>query len=80
MLEPIVNVGKIHIEGCSDCLQRCFFCSICFNQNDPLFSFQLEKVYQCDECGALSHAKCFNRERRRDDWKCTRCERIRRKQ
>jgi hypothetical protein len=79
MLEPIVNVGKIHIEGCQECMQRSFFCSICFNQNDPLFSFQLEKVYRCDECGSLAHLKCFNRERRKDDWSCGKCDRIRRK-
>ena len=80
MLEPIVACGKLHIEGCPECEQRSFFCSICFNVNDHLFSFQLERVYQCDECGTLSHQKCFNKQRKRGEWKCSRCERIRRKQ
>jgi hypothetical protein len=79
MMEPVVENGKIHIEGCEECSQRAFFCSICKDQNYPLFSYQLEKVYQCDECGSLSHLKCFKRERRHDDWKCSRCERLRKK-
>lgn len=79
MLEPLVYCGKIHIEGCSECQQRSFLCQICINPNEFLFSFQLDKVYQCDGCGALSHLKCYNKVRKTQNWQCSRCERIRRK-
>uniref|UniRef100_A0A7E4V0H7 Phorbol-ester/DAG-type domain-containing protein n=1 Tax=Panagrellus redivivus TaxID=6233 RepID=A0A7E4V0H7_PANRE len=77
MLRPIVDCGKKHIESCQSCRQRSFICSVCMNQNELLYPFQLEKSYQCDACGDMMHLRCYKRVKK--NWRCARCDRIRRK-
>ncbi|MFH4973636.1 hypothetical protein AB6A40_000345 [Gnathostoma spinigerum] len=74
-IEPLVQYGRYHIEGCRCCRAQAFVCELCDKKDDLLFPFQLEKVDRCSDCGSLSHLKCaVERKRRREP--CPKCARI----
>ena len=47
------------VKQCAICRERCIgHCPLCADQR-PLYSFDIQKVVICDECGALYHQPCF---------------------
>ncbi|CAJ0945079.1 unnamed protein product, partial [Mesorhabditis belari] len=75
LLEPIVQYGKCHIEKCEKCRAQAFVCSLCNNDSDLLFPFQMERVARCEQCGSLTHMKC-DVKRRKAEQSCPKCTRI----
>nr|CDJ94892.1 Protein Y56A3A.16, isoform b [Haemonchus contortus] len=45
-LEPIAHYAKCHIESCEHCRQFAATCVYCGDDNELLFSFQMEKVHK----------------------------------
>uniref|UniRef100_A0A914WT35 Rubicon Homology domain-containing protein n=1 Tax=Plectus sambesii TaxID=2011161 RepID=A0A914WT35_9BILA len=72
-LEPIVQYGRYHIEGCEHCRAQAFVCEWC-NSEELLFPFQVEKVRRCAACGSLAHIKCVAKNRNGICPKCVRLE------
>ncbi|CAH0562059.1 unnamed protein product [Brassicogethes aeneus] len=69
LLQKVVEFGREHVYGCWLCSQKGFLCEVC-NKPKPLFPFDVENTYRCDNCSAVYHKGCLNSLK-----PCPKCER-----
>ncbi|CAG9855328.1 unnamed protein product [Phyllotreta striolata] len=73
-LEKVIAFGKQHVYSCWLCSQKGFVCEVC-NKPKPLFPFETDIVYRCDECSGVYHKLCLNSSK-----PCPKCKRRRKRE
>merc|ERR1712129_206488 len=69
-LEKLSNKLQKHIRSeCDQCRANGFYCEICRDSAEIIFSFEYGKVEQCTICNACFHFECWHKENQN----CPRC-------
>lgn len=77
-LSQAVAEGSEHIRGCSErCIPKGHICELCDRLDSVLFPFDVDTTVRCDNCSAVFHAECFEKQREESEGNlpCPRCER-----
>lgn len=59
MLKKVVVFGRDHCMKCALCKERGHHCEYC-RKSKVIYPFDVDDVMRCNQCGAVSHLKCYN--------------------
>lgn len=74
LLKRVVAFGIEHCLKCVLCKERGYHCEYC-RKSKIIYPFEVDDVMRCNQCGSVSHLKCFN-----PSIPCPKCERKVRRQ
>uniref|UniRef100_A0A914HDA7 RUN domain-containing protein n=1 Tax=Globodera rostochiensis TaxID=31243 RepID=A0A914HDA7_GLORO len=57
-LNSLINFAQCHVQACTICLQKGFFCELCSASDRPIYPFQTEITYRCPNCASVFHKEC----------------------
>ncbi len=69
LLKKVVTFGIEHCLKCFLCKERGYHCEYC-RKSKIIYPFEVDEVMRCNQCGCVSHLKCFN-----PSIPCPKCER-----